>query len=215
MGITRKTFTAFKIVMTTQKLWGCGMGVLLALGANAAELQVKVQDASGRALPNAVVFLESPAAKAAVKPQTGIEVAQVGRQFSPQVTVVPVGSMVTFPNRDTVRHHVYSFSPAKTFELKLYTGTPSNPVQFERAGVVVLGCNIHDNMAAWVLAVDTPYFGKTADTGAVTLESVVPGNYKLRAWHASLSPGQSLLEQSITISATNASTIITLKGATP
>jgi plastocyanin len=195
--------------------WGLGIGVLLALGANAAELQVKVQDTSGRALPNAVVFLESPAAKAAVKPQNGIEVAQVGRQFVPQVTVVPVGSMVTFPNKDTVRHHVYSFSPAKTFELKLYTGTPSNPVQFERAGVVVLGCNIHDSMAAWILAVETPYFAKTADTGVATLEGVVPGNYKLRAWHASLPPGQSLLEQSITISATNATTLITLKGATP
>lgn len=195
--------------------WLGVMAVLSALGVEASELQVRVQDSAGRALANAVVFLESPAAKAAVRPLAGIEIAQVGKQFSPQVAVVPVGSMVTFPNRDTVRHHVYSFSPAKTFELKLYTGTPANPVQFERAGVIVLGCNIHDQMAAWVLAVETPYFGKTAETGVVTLEGIAPGNYKLRAWHATMPPGQSLMEQTIAVSTGKATAQITLKGATP
>lgn len=76
------------------------------------------------------------------------QVAQQGRQFVPQVSIVQAGTAVSFPNLDTVRHHVYSFSPVKTFELKLYAGTPSTPVVFERAGTAVLGCNIHDRMSA-------------------------------------------------------------------
>jgi hypothetical protein len=67
-----------------------------------------------------------------------------------------VGTSVHFPNRDSVRHHVYSFTPAKKYELKLYTGTPANPVVFDRAGVVPLGCNIHDRMSAHIVVVDTP-----------------------------------------------------------
>ena len=188
---------------------------MLALGVLAAELQVKVQDGSGRALPDAVVFLESAAAKAAVKPLVGAEVAQVGKQFSPQVSVVPVGSLVTFPNRDTVRHHVYSFSPTKTFELKLYTGIPASPVLFDRAGVAVLGCNIHDNMAAWILVVETPFYGKTSEAGTAILSGVAPGTYKLRAWHASLPTGQSLLEQPMTVGTGTATATVVLKGAAP
>ena len=89
--------------------------------------------------------------------------AQQGKQFLPDVLVVPVGTSVHFPNRDSVRHHVYSFSPAKKFELKLYTGTPANPVVFDRAGVVTLGCNIHDRMVGWIVVVDTPYYAQAAE----------------------------------------------------
>jgi plastocyanin len=101
-----------------------------------------------------------------VRPLAALEMAQQKKQFVPEVLVVPVGSEVRFPNHDTVRHHVYSFSPAKKFELKLYTGTPANPVLFDRPGVVVLGCNIHDQMVGWILVVDTPYYAQTlAATG--------------------------------------------------
>jgi plastocyanin len=159
--------------------------------------------------------LESASAKAAVKPTSGLEVAQVAKQFVPSVLVVPLGSSVHFPNRDTVRHHVYSFSPAKTFELKLYTGTPANPVLFDKPGVVVLGCNIHDHMAAWVLVVETPYFGKTGANGDVVLINVVPGNYRLRTWHTGLPVGAAPQDQPYTVGNADNATSVALKGLNP
>jgi plastocyanin len=160
---------------------GCAAGT-----ATAATLTASITDKSGRPLAGAVVTLEPVGAKLAVKPMTAIEIAQSKRRFVPEVTVVTLGTPVTFPNRDTVRHHVYSFSPAKTFELKLYAGTPSTPVVFDKPGVAVIGCNIHDQMTAWVVVVDTPFHGRSADNGSVRLEGVIPGSYRLRAWHANL-----------------------------
>ncbi|CAM8660394.1 Methylamine utilization protein MauL [Comamonadaceae bacterium] len=182
------------------------------LSASAAALQVQVQDKNGKPLPNAVVFLESSDAKSAVKPLRGIEVVQAAKQFSPAVTVVTTGTSILFPNNDTVRHHVYSFSPAKTFDLKLYAGVPANPVVFDKSGIAVLGCNIHDNMVAWVVVVDTPYFGKTDAQGNVVLDAPT-GNYKLRAWHASLPTGAAAAEQSQALGASNAPIVIKLAGS--
>ena len=125
--------------------------------------------------------------------------AQHNIAFDPTVLIVPVGSDVVFPNRDTVRHHVYSFSAAKNFELKLYTGTPANPVLFDKPGVVVLGCNIHDNMAAWVLVVETPYFGKTNAAGEISLANVPAGSYRLRTWHADMPVGAVPQDQPISV----------------
>lgn len=161
----------------------------LAGAAWAAAVEVRVTDAAGRPLPQAVVFLESREAKAAVKPLQGVEIAQAAKQFAPQVSVVTVGTSVSFPNRDTVRHHIYSFSAPKKFEIKLYVGTPAAPVVFDQPGIAVLGCNIHDHMAAWVVVVDTPYFAQTAADGRVTLPQVPAGAYRLRTWHAALPPG--------------------------
>ena len=93
--------------------------VLLAGGAQAGTVQVDVSDAAGKPLADAVVFLDSAEARKQVKPLAGVEMAQEKRQFVPGVLVVPVGTEVRFPNHDTVRHHVYSFSPARKFELKL------------------------------------------------------------------------------------------------
>lgn len=172
-----------------------------ALGAHAASLTVQVDTPAGGALADAIVFLESAEAHAAVKPLKEAEIAQAERRFVPLVSVVTVGTAVRFPNRDTVRHHVYSFSSAKTFELKLYAGTPANPVTFDKAGVVVLGCNIHDSMTGWVLVLDTPYHGRTSAQGSVTLADVPPGSYRLRAWHASLPPGAAALDQPVMVNA--------------
>lgn len=187
----------------------------MAVSAMAANVSVQVTDGSGKPLADAVVFLESPAAKAAARPATGAEIAQSARQFAPSVTVVPVGSSVHFPNRDTVRHHVYSFSPTKTFELKLYTGTPANPVLFDKAGVVVLGCNIHDHMIAWVLVVETPYYGKTNDQGLLTLNNVAAGAYRLRSWHSTMAPGSVPQNQAVSVAAADATVAVVLKGISP
>ena len=108
----------------------------------AAELTVNVLDSSGAAIENAVVYAE-PEIKKSLPPAPAI-IEQRGKQFNPLVSVVQTGAEITFPNFDSVRHHVYSFSPAKTFELKLYSGIPANPVKFDKAGTVVFGCNIHE-----------------------------------------------------------------------
>ena len=176
---------------------------LSASGAHAGAVQVEVSDAAGKPLADAVVFLDSAEARKQVRPLAGVETAQEKRQFVPGVLVVPVGTEVLFPNRDSVRHHVYSFSPAKKFELKLYSGTPSNPVLFDKSGVVVLGCNIHDQMVGWVLVVDTPHYARTpAATGKVQLDNVPPGTYTLRTWHTRLPVGTPALEQALTVPAT-------------
>lgn len=178
----------------------------------AGPVQVVVTDGSGKPVPDAVVFLDSPEAKAAVRPLAGAEVEQANKQFAPPVSVVSVGSLVAFPNRDTVRHHVYSFSPAKTFDLKLYTGTPANPVLFDKPGVVVLGCNIHDQMLSWIVVVETPYFGKTGTNGQVNLPVAPAGNYRLKVWHAGLPVGAPAQEQALGVSAAASAVRVVLKG---
>lgn len=164
----------------------------------AAALTVEVRDGQDRPLADAVVFLESPAARRLARSPEPAEMGQAGRQFVPQVLVVPVGTPVSFPNRDTVRHHVYSFSPAKKFELKLYIGTPANPVVFDQAGIVVLGCNIHDQMVGWIVVVDTPYYARTGPDGRAVLEAP-PGSYRLRSWHPGLAVGAPALDQAVSV----------------
>ena len=180
-----------------------------------AAVEVRVLDGAGKPLTDAVVFLESREARAAVKPATQVDLAQANKQFDPQVTVVPVGTAVNFPNRDKVRHHVYSFSPVKKFEIKLYVGTPAAPVVFDQPGVAVLGCNIHDQMAAWVLAVATPWFGKTGADGVVRLPQVPAGSYRLRTWHASLPVGAPAADQALVVDAAAQQLVLRLAGATP
>jgi plastocyanin len=179
------------------------LGIFGALGlagaAGAARVDVQVQDATGRPLPGAVALLDSPAARAAVRPRAGLEIAQADKAFAPRVSIVPVGSEVQFPNRDTVRHHVFSFSKAKTFEIKLYAGTPANPVRFDRPGIAVLGCNIHDTMVAWVVVVETPWAALGDALGQVRLGEVPAGSYTLRVWHPDLPPGSPPLEQPLTV----------------
>ena len=172
---------------------------MLATAAGAAPVDVEVLGRDGKPLAEAVVFLESASAKAAARPQAGVEVEQVDKRFNQRVTVVTTGSSVSFPNRDKVRHHVYSFSPVKTFELKLYIGTPANPVVFDKPGIAVLGCNIHDTMAAWVVIVETPFHGQTGPSGRVRLADVPPGSYRLRSWHPELPTGAPAFDQPLAV----------------
>lgn len=187
---------------------------LLAFGnaapARAAAVELLVQGRDGQPLADAVVFLESREARAAAKPAQGVEIEQAERRFTQRVTVVPVGTAVQFPNRDNVRHHVYSFSPAKTFELKLYQGTPANPVVFDRPGVAVLGCNIHDRMVAWVVVVETPHHTRTGAAGKARLDDVPAGTYRLRTWHPDLPPGSAPLDQEIAVAPGGAAATVRL-----
>ncbi|MCZ4314349.1 methylamine utilization protein [Comamonadaceae bacterium G21597-S1] len=181
--------------------------------ALAAGVQIEVQDGGGKPLADAVVFLQSREARALVRPAQGAEIAQKAKVFDPAVLVVPVGTPVAFPNRDTVRHHVYSFSPAKSFELKLYSGVPANPVLFDKTGIAVLGCNIHDAMTAWVVVVDTPYYGRSMAGGTVTMTDVPPGNYRLRVWHPSLPLGVPATDQALQVGSADIRQVFALDAA--
>lgn len=183
--------------------------VLVPALAHAA-VSVAVTDEGGRPLADAVVMLDATGPRPSVKPMPTVEIAQAQRKFNPSLTVVTVGTPVSFPNFDTVRHHVYSFSPIKTFELKLYTGVPAKPIVFDKPGAAVLGCNIHDRMAAWVVVVDTPYFARTDAQGQVRLEGVPPGHYRLRAWHAGVPVGKEPAPVAITVAGGDARTLLSL-----
>jgi plastocyanin len=135
---------------------------------------------------NDVVIYATPVIGTGPKPVRGANVEQLNKEFVPHVTPVQTGTLVSFPNRDDIRHHVYSFSPAKTFELKLYAGTSVAPqVFFDKPGAVVLGCNIHDHMLAYVYVVDTPHFAKSAAGGA-RMDNLQAGEYEVRVWHPRL-----------------------------
>ncbi len=191
-------------------LFVCLLACLLTpRAALAATLTVQAVGSDGKPLPEAVVFLESREAKAAARPVVGAEVAQVERRFAPPVTVLTVGSELRFPNRDTVRHHVYSFSPTKTFELKLYAGTPANPVTFDKPGIAVLGCNIHDHMVAWVVVVETPHHAVADKSGGLKIDAP-PGSYRLRTWHAGLPPGAPPTDEALVLTAGGASVTVKL-----
>jgi plastocyanin len=174
---------------------------VLATAAQGAAITVSVTDETGHPLANAVVMLEPASGKVPVKPMPQVDIGQAKRQFTPQLTVVTVGTPVNFPNFDTVRHHVYSFSPIKTFELKLYAGVPNSPVVFDKPGAAVLGCNIHDRMAAWVVVVDTPHHARSSDNGEARLDGVAAGAYRLLAWHAGVPAGKELAPLALNVPA--------------
>ena len=154
----------------------------MSLPALAAGIDVHVTDLAGKPLADAAVYAEPVGSKAPKGKLTSL-IDQVDKEFVPLVTVMQTGTAVRFPNKDNIRHHVYSFSPAKVFDLKLYSGTPADPVVFDKPGQVVLGCNIHDWMIAYALVVDTPWFDKTGADGVAHLPELPPGDYVLKAWH--------------------------------
>jgi plastocyanin len=160
---------------------------LLAATANAA--QITIRSAEGLPLEDAVVEVYHDSATAANPPQVH-NLYQRDAAFHPNVLTVPTGSNVAFPNRDTTRHHVYSFSPAKTFDLNLYLQETPPPITFEQAGIVVLGCNIHDHMQAFIVVSDAPYTATTGAEGTLTLPALPPGQHRVRVWHPRLSDSQ-------------------------
>lgn len=162
----------------------CLLGSMVLYPLSAAELSLTVTDAAGKPVPDAIVTFDDGKPPA---PGSNLgKIVQKNRMFNPKVTVVQTGTRIAFPNEDSVRHHVYSFSPAKKFELKLYSGVPTEPVLFDQAGLVTLGCNIHDSMLGYIYVVDTPYFVKTDDKGKAALK-LTDGQYSYQAWQ----PGQS------------------------
>lgn len=181
----------------TAALVAC-LALLHLCAARAATLVIHVQSADGRALAGAVVTarpLDGPARHA--PPQRAV-MDQVNRAFEPDLLVIAVGSTIEFPNSDSVSHQIYSFSPAHRFQLPLYRGKPYPPVPFDQPGLVTLGCNIHDEMLAYVLVTDAPYFGRT-DAGGAWSAEVTHGRYRVALWHPRLRDEAADLERELTV----------------
>jgi len=175
-------------------LFAAALGLAAPLAA--APLTVRVVDASGRPVRDAVVTLY-PAGGAARSAHAGgrYVISQQNMQFHPFLTIVPVGSDVSFPNFDNTKHHVYSFSPAKKFELKLFAKDQSRIVHFDKAGVVALGCNIHDQMSAFIVVTDSAWTARTNGQGLVTFADAPNAPGRLTVWQPYLrAPGGQIVQ---------------------
>jgi plastocyanin len=177
----------------------------LAPAARAGDIVFQVVDAKNKPVPDAVVTAYPPGFKAEqIHFSWPQEMDQRNLRFDPFVLVVPVGANVSFPNRDPVRHHVYSFSPTHPFELKLYGKDETRSVRFDKAGVVALGCNIHDGMVGFIKVVDTPFAAKTDDKGQATLKGLPAGQIQVRVWHPYLKAAGNEIVRTVAATASGA-----------
>ncbi|MGZ3279472.1 MAG: methylamine utilization protein [Caulobacteraceae bacterium] len=163
-------------------------------------MTASLKDLTGQPVANAVVaFRPASGGPAPTRTSQTYQVTQADIRFNPFVLIVPVGAEVQFPNKDKVRHHVYSFSPAKRFELKLYGKDDTRRVTFDLPGVVSLGCNIHDQMMGFVFVSDTPYVAKTGPNGEAVLDGLPSGPGTITVWHPFLRGRYNEMAQSLSI----------------
>lgn len=183
--------------------------LLFATPVVAAPVTVTVQGPDGRLLAGAVVTLEV-AGRPAPAPRGPYQVEQRDIRFQPQVLIVPVGATVAFPNRDRVRHHVYSFSKPKRFDLKLYGREEARSVVFDKPGPVTLGCNIHDPMYGVVFVAGTPWAAQTDEKGAVRWNDAPAGPATVKVWHPSIRAPGNTLSRSAVVPSNGLSTRLTI-----
>jgi plastocyanin len=178
----------------------------------AGDVIVTVKDSKGAAVADAVVSLtpQNAAAAAPQPPAEPVVISQEGQEFDPYVTAVLVGTRVSFPNRDKIRHQVYSLSRTNPFEIPLYGPGAEQSILFTKPGVVALGCNIHDWMAAYIVILATPHYLKTPADGLARLAGLPPGRYRLDVWHPRLA-GETAREIDIAADAATQIVSVTLK----
>ena len=186
------------------------LALLAASPLCAARVELTLQQPNGRPLTGAVLYA-LPLDGRRLPPPAAAVMDQRDRRFVPQILPVQTGAAVSFPNTDSISHHVYSFSPAKRFELYLPKNEPRasrsrggrapSPQIFDRPGVVALGCNIHDWMLAYILVVDTPWFTKADAQGRATLADLPAGRYRLVVWHPRITDAESLLRREVHLAA--------------
>jgi plastocyanin len=179
------------------------VATIAAAACRAGELTVSVIDPSGHGVTDVVVVV-APAESGPPPATPASPVAvmdQRDRTFSPRILVVRVGTSVEFPNNDTVSHQVYSFSPAKKFQLPLYKGQLHPPVTFDRAGLVVVGCNIHDQMIGYIYVTDAPFFGKTDPAGTLRVTGLSAGEYRISVWSPFIADQASSLTRTVRVDA--------------
>jgi len=183
------------------------VAIFFAADVVAGSLEITVKDDKGSPLSDAVVYATGGTA---APPRKTAVIDQRDKQFVPYVTALQAGTAVMFPNSDNIRHHVYSFSPAKKFELPLYSGVPAESVVFDKVGFVTLGCNIHDWMVAYVAVLPTPYFQLTGNDGRAVLKDLAPGHYILQAWHPGLKGPPEALAQKVDVGGATKELLFTL-----
>ena len=166
---------------------------ICALQSQAADVLVTVIDREGESVPNVVVYVDS---ESLPRTSSGTAVMdQKNVRFVPHILVVQSGTSVQFPNNDEVAHHVYSFSKPNQFKLPIYKGEAHAPVTFDHSGIATLGCNIHDQMLAYILVVDTPKFVKTDVDGVARLVDVPAGDVAVSIWSPRLKDDAALLSR--------------------
>jgi plastocyanin len=186
---------------------------MLAPLAQGAALELKLLGVDGAGVAGTVVTLRRVDANRPLAPAVQASMDQVDLRFEPHVLVVPAGSKVSFPNSDRVSHQVYSFSPIRRFNLPLYRGKAPPPVEFGQRGVATLGCNIHDQMRAYVFVVEAQHFGRTDAGGSLKIADIAAGEYTVQIWHPLSRASTPLIDQRITVSATTP--VLTLRLSTP
>jgi plastocyanin len=140
---------------------------------------------------NVVLWLtpvESTSLPAFPSPRAPLRLIQKNKSFEPHVLVVPVGSVVEFPNHDPFFHNVFSLFEGKRFDLGLYEAGSTRNVVFDKPGVSYIFCNIHSEMSAVVIAVGSPYYAISDPRGRVSISGVPPGRYTLRIWYEEALP---------------------------
>lgn len=162
------------------------MVAAVCCGSLVSAAEFRVLDQQGQPVANAVVSI--PDTEPATPAQSVAVMDQLDKRFEPHVLVVEAGQAVAFPNSDNIRHHVYSFSKPNQFEIKLYSGRPSEPLQFQHAGIVVLGCNIHDQMKGYLYVVEDEIAAVSNAQGDVSLDQHPDWVY---VWHPQLPSGTS------------------------
>lgn len=183
-----------------------------SLPAVAEPVRLLVQDEKGAPLADAVIMAPGPAA---IPPASAAVMDQINKTFVPHVLVIEQGRHVVFPNSDNIRHHVYSFSKPKPFEIKLYSGSQQSPILFDKPGIVALGCNIHDSMSGYIVVSDTANVAQTDATGKVVL-NVKDRDALLRVWHPLLLKGnQSAIQIPLPAASNDGVTTITLSLMAP
>ena len=170
----------------------------------AQEIKLTLIDANGAPVSGAVMELLSDTALASANSSMNeVRVDQIDKEFVPTVTTIVAGGSASFPNSDDILHHVYSFSPAKTFDTPLYGSNSDSEYReaFDVPGVVEIGCNIHDWMLAYIYVGESELMEISNDEGLVSLSDIPPGDYRLRVWHSRLAAPQNKMEQDVTIEA--------------
>lgn len=165
---------------------------------------VTITDQAGKPVENVVVTLQPKnlMVKGPVYPEAVM--AQRDMEFQPHVLAIKTNTEVKFPNWDVFRHHVYSFSKAKQFEIRLYGGDEEKIVVFDKPGIVAIGCNIHDDMLAYIYVTDAPYVLTSDAQGNVTFPAVVGGDYTIFLWHPRLNKKKSQTTSNLTLDADGA-----------
>lgn len=172
-------------------------GLSLTAPVVAATLGVRVVDAAGKPVKDAVVTFYPSLGARAPRAAGHYVISQQNLQFHPFLTIVPVGADISFPNLDNTKHHVYSFSPAKRFELKLFAKDQSRTVHFDKAGVVALGCNIHDQMSAFIVVTDSVWTARTNAQGVAEFGDAPSGPGRVLVWHPYLRAPNGTIQQAL------------------